>query len=395
MKLEQKSVNTLDLPKGKTETIIFDNDVPGFGLRIRRGGARTWVYQFKLGVQQRRITLGSATALSLAQVRKTASELHAKVRLGRDPAGEKAEGRVRAGETMAAALQSYLTLQRTRLKPLSVVQVERHLGKHAKPLHGLQLGKIGRREVAARLAAITARSGPVESNRVRASLSAFFAWAIREGLIDANPVVGTGRHEEKSRERVLNDDELKAIWTATADDGDYCAIVRLLMLTAARANEIGALRWSEVFADRIALPPGRTKNSRPHLLPLAPVARAILDGRPRQPDRDFVFGRREERPFTGWSVSKMALDGKLSGVAPWVHHDLRRSAATRMAELGVQPHIIEAVLNHVSGHKAGVAGIYNRASYEREKAAALARWADALMAIVGGRAPKVVLLRSA
>ena len=363
MRFTQKTVDALDLPPRKAEAIIFDDDLPGFGLRLRRGGSRVWIYQFKIGDRHRRLTLGSATAVPLAQARKIAAELHAKVRLGRDPAGEKAEGRMRAAETMAAVLQIYLARKRASLKPGSYAGVERHLLKHCKPLHGLPLAKVDRRTITNRIAVVATKSGPVEANRVSSSLAAFFAWGLREGLVDINPAAGGNRAPEQSRERVLDDNELKAIWNATEDDDDYAAIVRLLMLTGARAGEIGGLRWSEIDGDRILLPAARTKNAREHVIPLAAATRALLDARPRRPDRDFVFGRRQNRPFTGWSVCKDALDARLgSAVLHWTHHDLRRSMATRMAEnLDIEPHIIEAVLNHVSGHKHGVAGVYNRA----------------------------------
>jgi integrase len=394
MRFTQKTIDALDLPARKTEAIIFDDELPGFGLRLRRGGSRVWVYQFKIGDRHRRFTLGSATAVPLAQARKIAAELHAKVRLGRDPAGEKAEGRVRAAETMAAVLQTYLTHKRVSLKPGSYKGVERHLLRHCKPLHDLPLLKIDRRAVAGRISAVAAKSGFVEANRVSSSLAAFFAWCLREGLVEINPAAGGNRAPEQSRARVLNDDELKAIWRTTEVDDDYSTIVRLLMLTGARAGEISGLRWSEIVDGHIVLPAARTKNAREHAIPLAPVARALLDARPRHADRDFVFGRRQDRPFTGWSVCKDALDARLgSTVRHWTHHDLRRSMATRMAEnLDIEPHIIEAVLNHVSGHKHGVAGVYNRARYEQQKTTALLRWADYVLAIVEGRPSKIVPL---
>src|SRR5262249_25034556 len=180
--------------------------------------------------QHRRITLGSATALSLVQARKTASELHAMVRLGRDPAGEKAEGRVREAETVGAVLKAYLPHKRMHLRPRSYTEIERHLLKHCRQLHGLQLTKVDRRTIATQIAAL-AKTGQVTANRVRTSLSAFFAWCIREGLVESNPVLGTSRSPEKSRNRVLSPLELKTIWNATTDDSDYSAVVRLLMLT--------------------------------------------------------------------------------------------------------------------------------------------------------------------
>ena len=391
----QKAVDGLTLPPGKSEVILFDDDLPGLGLRLRTGGSRVWVYQYKIGSRNRRMTLGVARVLSLVQARRMASELYAKVRLGRDPAGEKIESRVHAAETFGVVVQAFLKRQRDRLRPLSFDRVERHLLKHCLPLHPLQLDKIERRTIAARLTAVEANNGPIAANRVQSSLSAFFMWCMRQGLTEKNPVVGTERRPERSRDRVLNAGELKAIWDATAGDEDYNAIARLLVLTAQRITEIGSLRWSEIEGDRITFPPGRTKNKRTHVVPLVPVARAILDARPRRDD--FVFGRSRGRPFAGWSTGKAALDARLPKLAPWVHHDLRRSVATHMADMGIAPHIIEAILNHVSGHKRGVAGVYNRADYEIQKRHALNAWADCLLTIVEGRAPAstVVSLRGA
>jgi integrase len=170
---------------------------------------------------------------------------------------------------------------------------------------------------------------------------------------------------------VLTPAELRKLWRGLGNDR-FSDIVRLLALTGQRRDEIGALRWSEVDLDRklIVLAPERTKNSRTHEVPLSRQALAILDRQSRR--TEFVFSK-----AMGWAKGKAALDERLR-IAPWRLHDLRRTAATQMAELGVQPHIIEAVLNHVSGHKGGVAGIYNRAKYEPEMRSALQRWADHL-----------------
>src|SRR5262245_15806428 len=217
MKLTQKTVAALRLPPGKAEAIYFDEDLP-LGVRLRAGGAARWVYQYKLGAKHRRITLGSLAALSAAEARKVAGELHARVRLGQDPAGQKAEGRARAAETMGAVLQTYLAYQQRRLRPRSYVEVERHLLKHCRQLHSLQLAKIDRRAIAARISAIATCNGAVAANRTRASLAAFFVWCLSEGLVDSNPTIGTNRQPEQSRDRVLSPDEIKTIWNALDDD---------------------------------------------------------------------------------------------------------------------------------------------------------------------------------
>jgi integrase len=398
MKLTADEVAALELPRGKDEAFFWDEDIVGLAVRLRRDRkASRWIFQYRHGRQQRRITIGALTAISATQARKAAADLHAKAHLGADPAGEKAEGRAPAAETVGALLRSYLPHKREQLGARSYVEVERHLLKHCKPLHSLPIAKLDRRAIASRKAAIAMKSGNVTANRVHASLSAFLSWCMQEGLIDSNPALGATNYPEKSRERVLGDHELKAIWTATSGDDDYSAAVRLLILTGCRLNEIAALRWSELVDDRIVLPPSRTKNGRQHVVPLAPVARDILARRPTRPDRDLIFGRRHDRPLRGWTVLKTALDKRIEEgghkIEQWTHHDLRRTVATRMAELGVQPHIIEAVLNHQSGHRGGIAGIYNRATYAREVAAALALWDEHISALVEGRDRKVVSLR--
>jgi integrase len=205
---------------------------------------------------------------------------------------------------------------------------------------------------------------------------------------------------------VLTDEELKTVWDH-AGDGDFGSIVRLLILTGQRREEVGGMRWSELNLSHALWNIGaqRTKNGIAHDVPLSSMAAEILTSRPRQEDRDLVFGSRDG-PFQGWSKAKAALDARLLAAArlehgpkasmqPWRVHDLRRTVATRLAELGVLPHVVEAVLNHVSGHRAGVAGVYNRATYASEKRKALDLWAAHVEALVGKRETNILHFRSA
>lgn len=406
MKLTSKNVKSEPLPAGKSEAIFFDDDLPGFGVRVREGGSRSFVFQYKIGAKQRRIALGSVAAIDISKARDTAKDLYARVRLGEDPAGDKAEAKSKAAETFEATAPLYLAHQRAKLRPRSYIDLERNLLTHAKVLHGLQLAKIERRDIAAVIATVAKNSGDVTSNRVRTSLSSFFSWAIGEGLAEQNPVVGTNRKEEKTRERVLSADELPAIWSVLGQD-QFSAIIKLLALTGQRAGEVAGMRWSEVdLTARFWLLPGdRTKNHRPHSVPLSDAAHAIVATQPRRTTadgklRDLIFGN-GEGPFSGWSNSKDELDARITEAtgAPlphWTVHDLRRSFATHAAQaLQIQPHVIEAVLNHVSGFRAGVAGIYNRATYDPEKRIALDRWADQLFAWVEGSESNVTTLQRA
>jgi integrase len=167
-----------------------------------------------------------------------------------------------------------------------------------------------------------------------------------------------------------------------------------LILTGQRREEIGGLRWSEITDAGIELPAERTKNAQAHTIPLSGPAHAIIRALPRHDGREFVFGR-GEGGYSGWSRSKARLDERIAEMnrqplPGWTLHDLRRTAVTEMAEIGIQPHVIEAVINHISGHKGGVAGIYNKASYTGEKTTALARWADHVLSVVEGRERKVI-----
>jgi integrase len=421
MKLTAVAIRTLAVPAGKSEAIFFDDDVPGFGLRLRKHGSRSFVFQYKLGTKQRRMALGAASALRIGDVRKTAERLHARVKLGEDPASDKADARAGAAKTFRAVATEYLDYQRARLRPRSYPDLERHLIKHAKTLHELQLAKITRGDIAPVIAAVAKNSGAVTANRVRTSLSGFFAWCMEQGHTEINPVIGTARNKERSRERVLLPAELRVIWKAL-DHDHFGSILKLLALTGQREDEMAALRWSEIHDGMIVLPGERTKNKRPHVVPLSQAALDIIKRQPHRTTetgepRDLIFGIRRGS-FSGWSRSKEKLDAKITAangkpLPHWTPHDLRRTFATyiggglpaheleklkaadkEMAKgLGVQPHVIEAVLNHVSGAKAGVAGIYNRSTYEPEKRTALNLWAEHLLAIVENRASNVTPLR--
>jgi integrase len=396
MRLTVKSADGLKLKPGQKERIAFDDDIPGFGLRIREGGSRTWIFQYRIGPKQRRMVLASANSaqLNLADVRKTASKLQGRVALGQDPAMDKETARREIENTFAVFADQFLEARKASWRAGTHREAKRHLMEHAKPLHSFPIAAVSQYNVAKLFEDVAKKSGGVTANRVRTSVTSLFAWIIKKGirLPEGNVASYTERPvEEKSRDRVLSDTELRAVWKGCLDD-DYGAIIKLLMLTGQRANEIGALRWNEVHDEQIVLPAERTKNRRAHIIPLSDVAKIILAG-PRRADRKFVFGR-HDTGFQGWSHCKAALDQR-ARLEHWAVHDLRRTVATRMAELGVQPHIVEAVLNHVSGHKGGVAGIYNRATYDREKREALNLWAEHVVATVEGRAAAVVSLKRA
>jgi integrase len=392
MRLTAAAVKALTLPPGVSERTFFDDELGGFGVRLRSTGIKRWVLQYDIAGRTRRVTLGSPALLDPGAARNKARDLLAGVRLGADPAVEKRQARQRAAETFSALLPRFLAVQRAKRRPRSYTEIERHLVKYARPLHPQPIANIDRRAIAGLVSALATSSGPVAARAARGSLSGFFSWATAEGLLDANPVTLSNLPVTNGpRARVLSSDELRTIWAAL-DADTYGDVVRLLIYTAARRQEIGGLRWDEMAAAELRLPPERCKNNKPHTIPLSAPALAILQRRPRT--GPFVFGRNGETAFQGWSWRKAALDARIGDkVAPWTLHDIRRTAVTVMCEqLGIAPYIADACLGHLQG--GAVQRVYNRSTYVEERRRALEKWASFVDAATSGKRPsgKIVKL---
>jgi integrase len=388
MKLTSQIAKDIACPPGKSEIIVFDETIPGFGFRVRASGVRRWIVQYETHGRTKRITIGPPHLFTADQARRIAREQLAKVQLGQDPAAEKAEAKIAAKLTLGTIVKDYLADRAGKLRPNTIAALKRYLLRWWKPLHAMPLNKITRRDVAMHLS-----GPPVAAAHARSNLMELYSWAIQRGLVEANPVIGTPVPDKHigPRERTLSNEELRTIWAACRNDS-YGKIVKLLTLTGCRRQEVGSMQTSELAQDTgtWTIPAERAKNGRPHTLPLPPTAWQIIASVPAWQGRDFLFGRRAG--FGAWAINKRALDQR-AGIANFHLHDIRRSVATGMAEIGVQPHVIEAVLNHASGHKGGIAGIYNKATYEREMKAALAVWADHVRSLVEGGERKIVPLR--
>jgi integrase len=401
MKLTLQTIRTITAPEGKADHVYWDDTLPGFGLRFR-GNSRTWIIQYRIGQQQRRESLGDIRKITLDAARNIARTRFAQIQLGTDPGAEKAKAREVANAatlSLANIAARYLDAKRDVLRPSTFNSTKRHFAIHWAPLANRPIAEIKRAEIAARLQEIITDRGRTAAARARGTLSSLFAWTMKEGLCEANPVIGTNdplHGVNNSRDRVLSDAELAKVWNACAGD-DFGRIVRLLTLTGCRRDEIGSLRWSEINLDAgtLTIAAERSKNRRAHCLTLPAMVVDILRAIPRRDGRDYVFGQ-SGQGFQRWGAYTTALRKRLGEMPAWTLHDLRRSAATGMAEIGIQPHIVEAVLNHLSGHKAGVAGIYNRAAYTEPMRIALQRWAEHVGAIIEGRlASNITPLRRA
>jgi integrase len=409
MKLTAKAAAALALG-AENDKIWFDDDLAGFGHRLRRSHdgtrvLRSWVVQYRRAGGQRRVTLGDAAVLSADQARAAAKKILAQVALGEDPASERRERRDADKLTMRRVIAEYLDAKARKVKAKTMRGVRRYLlaereegkkteGAYFRPLHGMAIAQVSRRDIALRLNVIEREHGEIVAARARTALSAFFVWAMQEGYVEQNPVLGTRRPEEgEGRSRVLSNVELVRVWDACDAIGEYGKVVRLLILLGARRAEVGGMRWSEISdldgpQPTWRLPPERSKTKRPRLLPLLPMVAGIVRSVPQVVGKDTLFGARSRDGFTAWDKGKAELDAR-SGVSGFVLHDLRRSFSTKLHDdpLAIDPHIVSALLGH---HRSDVSAIYNKAGYQVRLRSALAQWEDYLRALVAGGERKVL-----
>jgi integrase len=376
VRFTEASVRAYQPPGNKPNYTLWDENIPGFGFRVQAGGKKVYYAKYRMGTKQRWIKIGPADKISLNAATRQAKTIFESVANNIEPANTKAKASAAAVQTFGSAIDGFLEqLGTDKRSPAHIRRTEAYLKNYFRVLHTIALASIDRATVSRELNLINKR-GPTAANRARATLSAFFNWSIANGLCEHNPVEKTNKNQEKSRDRVLTARELKTIWSSV-DDNDYGKIVKLLALTGQRRDEIARLTWNEInFEEKqIELPGIRTKNRRPHIVPLSPPALAILKSVDR--NRKDVFSKRNN-----WQIDKDSLD-KMLDMPHWVLHDLRRTCSTNMGEqLSIPPHVVEAVLNHISGSKGGVAGVYNKATYLKEKRDALNRYSDYMLTIV-------------
>lgn len=385
--LTDANVRTLPASSPSRETFYWDASTPGFGLRIRESGSRSLVAQYKIGTVHRRIRIGAVGKVHVKAARKTAMDYFEQVGKGDDPAATKTAKKAAAAHSFRSAVDEFLKHYRVHgwkkngVRERTLTETERYLLKHAKTLHPLAVRGVTRQHISEMLAKIAGQRGGVTANRARSAVSTFFQWAVAEGLCDENPVAGTVKRGERKRDRVLSDAELAAIWI-NAPAGDYGRMLCLLMITGCRLNEIAKLRWVEVDTEArtLTLPGARTKSDTKHKVWLTDAALALLPA--KSDDRQFVFGRKDTG-FKGFTRPKEALDAKL-GIPHWTPHAFRHTIETELNErFGIQPHVTNALLGHVSGAgKTGSQGTYNHAVYFDERKKALDIWSTHVLTAV-------------
>jgi integrase len=395
MKFTRADIVALKMPPGKTDHIEWDDSLPGFGIRLR-GESKTFVVQYRVGRQTRRESLGDVRKINLDDARKIARQRFASVELGIDPSAERAKARAAATAlAFGNVADRYLAAKRHRMTERTHRAATRYFATYWHTLHNRPLDAIRRADIAARLQELIDEHGRAAATRARSNLSALFAWAMAEGLCEANPVNGTNNPGAgvQARDRILTDQELAAIWAGCLDE-DFGRILKLLILLGCRRDEIGVMTWNEIDLDTgvLTIPGARTKNKRTLRLPLPTMALDLLRAQPKREGREYVFGPRG-MGFSGWSFATVALHKRLAAakIAPWRIHDLRRTMRSGLGRLSVPPHIAELAIGHA---RRGVEATYDRYSYEAEIGVALARWADHVRGVIEGRPSTIVPLRA-
>lgn len=422
MRLTERKIETLTVERGRRDRLVFDDQHRGLAVRVTASGGRTYLCQYTLHGKKWRVPLGAFSGLSLAKAREAAAAVMGEVAQGRNPASERKEAAValrarmaRDRLTLAALIDDWKRLHLAQRRERYAVEAvralryafKRHLGCPAEDLDRATVvrvldGLTRRRDNGAE-AAPARLTGRAMAARTAAYGRAAFSWAVRRGTVRVNPfddLPVAARTE--ARDRWLTDNELVAVWRAAREmSAPYGVIVRLLILTGQRVSEVANMAWSELAGDLCtwAIPGARTKNGTPHIVPLNEPAGDLL--RSLLPDdvTDLASAVRDrgnalalpgmrETPFSGWSKAKIALD-EASGVTNWRLHDLRRTLATGMQRLGVRLEVTEAVLNHISGSRAGIVGVYQRHDWAKEKREALEAWAGHLISCIEGQAPRV------
>lgn len=380
MKFTQASVSAFKAPSGKADHFEWDEALPGFGIRVQNGGRKSYVAQYKIGTRQRRLSLGKVEKVTLSAAQKEAKSIFESVAKKVDPATERAKAVAEAGKTFNPAIDGFLAKLKNERSDSYYAATKKYLEEHFKALHKLPLTSIDRAMAATELNTIKEERGPIAMNRARSAGSAFFNWAIREGLCETNPFDKTNKNDETHRERTLTPRELKVIWHGVPDD-EFGDIVKLFILTMQRRDEIGGLPTSEFNREKrqLEIKGARFKNGKDNTIPLSDAAFDILE-KHYDKDREFIFGR-YDTGFSGWSKAKAELDEVLDINDPWVFHDFRRTGKTVMEEdLDVPDAVSESILNHA---KKGLNKVYNTATYIAKKRNALDQYAAYILSVVG------------
>jgi integrase len=437
MKLTERKIEKLAAEHGRKDRLVFDDAQRGLAVRVTASGGRTYLCQYTLHGHKWRVPLGACSAVALSKAREAAAAVMGDVAKGRNPAADRKDAaaaervrRARNRLTLRVLIDDWNRLHLARRRRSYAAEAVRALHYAFANHLDAAAEDLDRATVVRALDALTRRrrrkdgggvtdkpKGAAMTGRTAAYGRAAFAWAVKRGAVRVNPFAELPiAKTDNKRERVLSGLEIAEIWRAVgAAPSPYGAIIRLLILTGQRRGEVAGMAWDEISENLASwtLPGQRTKNGKVHLVPLSEPARDLLKAllsedanqakrllNDRRATGALVFPGAVGTPFAGWSKAKRALDTAIinaradaaaasgtspASVVPWSVHDLRRTVATGLQRLGVRLEVTEAVLNHISGSRGGIAGVYQRHDWASEKRGALDAWAVEVASIIEGR----------
>ncbi len=349
-----------------------DTILQGFGLRVTTEGQRSFYVRLRYRNKAKRITLGTYPALSLADARVLAGEKMTQAMNGSLHSNQTNAHTIK--EAYARFIELYAKIH-NKDWAISDSRLKKFMAEYGE----VNLTDLYKRDIIAHLDKLMAGGTPMQANRAHSALSRFLNWCVERDYIEHSPCHGVKKPaKENKRDRILDDDELLNIWNVCGGFGyPFEPLLKILILTAQRRGEVSGMRWSELdLKNKIwTIPKERAKNGRAHMVPLSEPVIKILETLPRFLHSDFVFTTTGKTPVSGHGKYKKRID-ETTGITGWVFHDFRRTGASRMAQVGINPYVVEKVLNHVSGTFSGVLGVYQQYGYDKEKREALNKWAE-------------------
>ena len=383
-KLTKRLIDSLK--HGQRDTFYWDADIKGFGLKVTPKGKKVFLVQYRTGgryTPTRKVFIGRYGTVTLRNARREASRLLGLVADGKDPAMEKRQARMLAASDRIRDVAKEF-LEKHAAKNRTSEESKRIFDHDVLPEWGTRtIHEISKRDVINLLEKVEGRGSPVMAKRILAQVRKFFNWCVSRDYLQTSPCIGVvTSHRVKSRDRVLNSDELIAIIKAAQEiGGAYGGIVQMLMFTAQRRNEVSEMTWDEIDLENNlwSIPGERTKNEKPHFVHLSDQAKKVIEEMPKI--GRYIFTSNGNTPFSGFSKSKKDLNEK-SAATKWRFHDIRRTVTSGMAQLGIAPHVADKILNHQSGTISGVAAVYQRHEFLDERKTALDAWGNYVQSLL-------------
>lgn len=378
-------------PPTKGQADLWDTKLPGFGIRVSSHGTKSFILIYRFKGKSRRFTIGRYPIVSLAAARKDALNALTQIHNGIDPSEEKIKQRqealiIKFDDFVEEFIEKYAKRKNKDWKESQRIINREFTTKWKRK----DITTIEKKDINLILDAIIDRGSPSTANHALAAIRRLFNWAVERGVLDHSPCYGIKPPaKNRSRDRVLSDDELTRVWRATLIEAyPFGVITQLLILTGQRLGEVRSIQWSQIgFDNKIwSIPAEQNKSGRAHEVPLTNTAIGVLRNIPYF-HKTLLFPAQKlnaDRPVSGFGRPKQRLD-QLSEVSDWRMHDLRRTVATGMARNQIPPHVVERILNHKSGTFGGVAGVYNRFGYLPEMREALEIWETHILCLISDR----------